>query len=182
MNNKSLIQSVFVIALVLTALIIHNALDARKSFERVVTAQKRINDSLNIHINTFQTLEIQTEGWDKGLRHISDAQDLLGMYELIDFGRFGLSSPIDSFRLVSADPYNVHGVDIGLVKVCVDGGNRAIMVNANNYGELIDGIAGMAQSRDLMFDFVNIGGGSQQASAQLGNLCILLNANTGVEA
>lgn len=182
MNNKLNGPWVLFISITISILFVYHAYDARTNFERVVTQQERINDLLNIHINTFQTLEVQTEGWDNGVRHIRDAQDLLGMYELIDFARFGLSSPIDSFRLVSAQPRSISGVDIGLVEVCVDGGNHSTLVSAPDYSGLIDGLEAMSMSGDISFDFVNIDGGSQSASAHLGNLCITLNANMEMDA
>lgn len=161
----------------LAGLLFHGTMNAKESLDRVNEAQERINNSLTLHINTFHTLEAETQGWDDGLRDISRAQDLVGMYQLMDLERFGLSASIDTFQLVSAAPYMVAGTDIGVIEVCVDGGgNGSLPVQARDYQSLVQGLEHMAGSGEFRFSYVNIEGGTSEATALVGDLCLLFKA------
>lgn len=177
MGNKDVRNYVLAFALAVSGLLLYKGLEARTYFANIISQQERINTSLDVHINTFQTLEAQTEGWDDGLRHIADAYDLLAMFDLIGFERMGLRSSVDSFQLVSANPYMVKNIDVGLVSVCVDGGGKPLSLHADNYGQLLDGLEAMAKTGDFTFSYLDIQGGSRTAISHVGNLCVLLNAN-----
>jgi hypothetical protein len=176
MADVDLRKGAWAVSLAITGLLLFNGFEARESIARVIDSQERVNRSLMIHINTFQALEASIDGWDNGLRNVSEAKDLLGMYQLLNFQEFGLNTPIDKFRLVDATPYQVNDTDIGVVNVCVDSGNQELEVAAADYGSLIKGIDTMATRNDFKFDYVNIHGGDQLPTASIGNLCVLFKA------
>lgn len=176
MGDTSLVKGIWLITILFSAFVILKAVEAKESIDNVVSSQRQINNSLSIHINTFQALEASIEGWDNGLRNISAAKDLLSMYDLLNLDQFGLDSPLDKFTLVSATSYEEYGTDIGLLNVCVDTGNGTFAVSSSSYGQLIIGLEGMANSKGFSFDYVNVLGGDSAAKAEIGNLCVLLKA------
>lgn len=177
MANRAVAKLMWVGAVGAAALLFNAAQEARSDLSRLIDQQSRVNDSLIIHINAFQALEAGAEGWADEFQHVNRAQDLLGLYELFDIERFGLSTALDDFRLVSSSPYQVKGVDIGMINVCFDSGNAVLSVAADSYSGLLNGISTMENSNDVSFDFVNILGGDAVPRAELGNVCIMLRAD-----
>lgn len=177
MANRAVAKLIWVGAVGASALILNAAQEARSELTRLVDQQSRINDSLIIHINAFQALEAGAEGWADEFQHVNRAKDMLGLYELFDISKFGLSTSLDNFRLVSSSPYQINGVDIGMINVCVDSGNSVLGVGAESYSTLLSGLNAMENSNEVSFDFVNIVGGDALPRAELGNVCIMLRAD-----
>lgn len=177
MASKSVAQLVWAGALGVTALVFMAAEEARSELNRLTQQQGRINDSLVIHINAFQALEAGAKGWADDFSHVSNAKDMLGLYDLFDIERFGLTTSLDRFRLVSSSPHQVNGTDIGMINVCVDSGHSVLNVEAPSYSGLLNGLGALEQSKEVTFDFVNVIGGYSSPRAELGNVCIMLRAD-----
>lgn len=177
MANRTLVNTVWAGSIITAVLIVNNTLAMQEKISSTVERQSQVNNSLNIHINTFQALESSSTGWADNLEHVKDAKDMLGLYELLDIEKFGLNTSLDNFRLVSSRPHTVNGTDIGVIEVCVDSGNNVLEVTSDSYKALIEGLSSLEASREYYFDFVNVLGGSDIPQAEVGDLCVLLRAD-----
>ncbi|CAM3784299.1 hypothetical protein VRRI112168_00265 [Vreelandella rituensis] len=178
MNNvkksTALLPMITLMTFLASGLLAHSATKAQQTLQDKADRQERINVQVAHHLDTYEELSAQAKDWDHGFRHINEAKDVLGLYRLLNLRRFGLASDLGQFHLTSDSPFLVKKQHIGLIEVCVASQGDRLLVQAEDYTKLMQGLGEMARAEDITFDGLTIYGDRELGEAELSNVCMLL--------
>lgn len=174
-NNKTLIT---ITAVVLSGMLCFYGWKLHAVFISKANAQLEVVESLNRWSQQYLAMEDVKKNWESNFEPESKVKHISGLYDLIGFMKYGLQNDKDSISLSGLSQVmqqTQKDMPLGLTKICMTNGSldsTAVIVGADNYSQLLNGIEKIANRKDIIIDNVTIQGDKNVPIARLGGFCI----------
>jgi len=143
--------------------------------------QDKVTESVQRWKSSYEALADVRQRWDKYYQPTSAIRDIVSsnqsLYAKVGLERYGLRTDQDNLVLNTDNPVTQNGTPIGLIKACMGTGTAeggALIVEADNYAQLFDGINKLSRRPDIYIGNITVEGDKPQPLAKLGDFCMYL--------
>lgn len=169
-------QLIFMVAF--AAILVKQGLNSYQVLAEKALAQEAVTQSVQLWKQSYLALTGAVKQWSNDYHREDSVQDLISLYQVVDFAQYGLQVETDSLALNKVEPVLKEGMEIGLTKICltssVSGGSPSLEVKAPNYQALFSGLNALANRKDIFIATIEVEGAKPTPVARLGEFCVLM--------
>ena len=152
--------------------------DAKLALDAKAAAQESVTDVISQWKQSFKALSATESKWNGNFKSSQSINDFIGLYAVLDIGKYNLRSNIDTMALERVEPVTQNNVQIGLNKMCLrttSAGRDGFEVTAADYDTLFKGLKALAARPDIYIGSISIRSSkTKEPVASMTDFCLLL--------
>jgi hypothetical protein len=174
MTSKS--KKILVLILMIGVVVIGiHTIHTHQEFKKKISTQKSLNIAIMRWKAAYKALSPYNEEWKKTFQSISNVNDLLSLYKMLNIEPTGINTNPETLFVSSFQPVDSQGESIGLSKVCMENtGSPGFEVSGDSFSGIINGLSNLSSRKDVRMRSVKFVVSHEKPTAIIENFCILL--------